>query len=264
MASNTTTADPGLPPDLFDQTTLVSLASTVLILAVAYGTSLKALSPSTPGSYRFLFIWHAFDALIHFFLEGSFLYNASHASPIGHPRHHLHSIPYDDLTVGDLRSGRYYRTQTGYLGRDDRIWGSQAAAADNPFAQLWMVYARADKRWAGADTGVVSLELLTVFVVAPLAVLVCYDIAKKNSRANVLMVIIATAELYGGFMTFCPEWLTGNQFLDGSNFMYLWVYLVFFNMLWVFIPFYAIYVSWNAVDAAFKTQTTVQVVKKSK
>lgn len=62
------------------------------------------------------------------------------------------SIPYDDLTVGDLRSNRYYRTQTGYLGHDDRIWGSQAASADNPFAQLWMVYARADKRWAGADT----------------------------------------------------------------------------------------------------------------
>lgn len=59
-------------------------------------------------------------------------------------------MPYDDLTVGDLR--RYYSTQKGYLGRDDRIWGSQAAAADNPFAQLWMVYARADKRWAGADT----------------------------------------------------------------------------------------------------------------
>ncbi|KAJ0116917.1 emopamil binding protein [Diaporthe amygdali] len=247
MASNTTAADPGLPPDLFDQTTLVSLASTVLILAVAYATSLKALSPSTPGSYRFLFIWHAFDALIHFFLEGSFL-----------------SIPYDSLTVGDLRSGRYYSTQQGYLGHDDRIWGSQAAAADNPFAQLWMVYARADKRWAGADTTVVSLELLTVFVVAPLAVLVCYDIAKKNSRANILMVIIATAELYGGFMTFCPEWLTGNQFLDSSNFMYLWVYLVFFNMLWVFIPFYAIYVSWNAVNAAFTSQTVVQVVKKTK
>lgn len=77
MASNTTAADSGLPPDLFDQTTLVSLASTVLILGVAYATSLKALSPSTPGSYRFLFIWHAFDALIHFFLEGSFLYHAS-------------------------------------------------------------------------------------------------------------------------------------------------------------------------------------------
>lgn len=44
-----------------------------------------------------------------------------------------------------------------------------------------------------------------------------------------------------GFMTFCPEWLVGNVNLDGSNFMYMWVYLVFFNMLWVFIPFYAIY-----------------------
>lgn len=62
------------------------------------------------------------------------------------------SIPYDNLTVGDLRSGRYYSSQQGYLGHDDRIWGSQAAAAGNPFAQLWMVYARADKRWAGADT----------------------------------------------------------------------------------------------------------------
>jgi hypothetical protein len=77
MASNTTAADHGLPPDLFDQTTLVSLASTLVILAAAYATSLKALSPSTPSSYRFLFIWHAFDALIHFFLEGSFLYHAS-------------------------------------------------------------------------------------------------------------------------------------------------------------------------------------------
>lgn len=77
MASHITTAEQGLPPDLFDETTLISLASTVAILLVAYGTSLKALSPSTPGSYRFLFIWHAFDALIHFILEGSFLYHVS-------------------------------------------------------------------------------------------------------------------------------------------------------------------------------------------
>lgn len=44
----------------------------------------------------------------------------------------------------------------------------------------------------------VSLELLTVFVMGPLACLVCYDIAKKNPRANILMTIIATAEIYGG------------------------------------------------------------------
>jgi hypothetical protein len=50
----------------------------------------------------------------------------------------------------------------------------------------------------GCVQGVISLELLTVFVVGPLACLVCYDIAKRNPRANILMIIIATAEIYGG------------------------------------------------------------------
>lgn len=54
-----------------------------------------------------------------------------------------------------------------------------------------------------------------------------------------------------GFMTFCPEWLTGNINLDGSNFMYMWVYLVFFNMLWVFIPLYAVWYSINDISNAF-------------
>lgn len=75
MAATPATAGSSLPPDLFDNTTLISLASTLAILAVAYATSLKALSQSTSGSYRFLFIWHLFDAGIHFFLEGSFLYH---------------------------------------------------------------------------------------------------------------------------------------------------------------------------------------------
>lgn len=75
MTATTATAGSSLPPDLFDTTTLVSLASTIVILSVAYVTSLKVLASSTAGSYRFLFIWHLFDAGIHFFLEGSFLYH---------------------------------------------------------------------------------------------------------------------------------------------------------------------------------------------
>ena len=39
-----------------------------------------------------------------------------------------------------------------------------------------------------------------------------------------------------GWMTFCPEWLTGSTQLDTSNWLYLWVYLVFFNGIWVVIP----------------------------
>lgn len=90
------------------------------------------------------------------------------------------------------------------------------------------------------------------------------------------MIILATAELYGGklhraiitdddlaaysnqttgFMTFCPEWLTGNINLDSSNFMYLWVYLVFFNCLWVVIPFYAMWYAYCEISNAFAAQT---------
>lgn len=41
---------------------------------------------------------------------------------------------------------------------------------------------------------------------------------------------------YIGWMTFAPEWLTGSPNLVTSNPMYLWVYLIFFNGLWVVIP----------------------------
>jgi hypothetical protein len=58
-----------------------------------------------------------------------------------------------------------------------------------------------------------------------------------------------------GFITFCPEWLVGNVNLDTSNFMYKWVYLVFFNVLWVLIPIYAISHSMGQISAAFKAQS---------
>lgn len=125
-----------LPPDLFDQTTIVSLFSTVAILLTAYGVSRMTLPSSTTSSLRFLFIWHAFDALIHFCLEGSFLYHCFFSS--------LPLTPVDAVAAG------LYPDPHNFLGRTDLVHGSQAGGA-NPFAQLWMVYARADKRWAGVD-----------------------------------------------------------------------------------------------------------------
>ncbi|KAK5993274.1 NAD(+) kinase [Cladobotryum mycophilum] len=230
------------PPDLFDQTTIISLLSTLAIVFAAYATSLKALPRSSPtntasgGTIRFLFIWHLSDALCHFALEGSFLYHCFFSY-----------VPAREaVDVANL-----FPTPYNFLGwEDQRIYGPQSGGG-NPFAQLWMVYARADKRWAGVDLGVVSLELLTVFFDGPLACYICYLLAKQNPKASIWMIVLATAELYGGFMTFCPEWLTGNINLDGSNFMYMWVYLVFFNMLWVFIPLYTVYYAVNDISNAF-------------
>ncbi len=63
-------------------------------------------------------------------------------------------------------------------------------------------------------------------------------------------------------MTFAPEWLVGNINLDSGNFMYLWVYLVFFNMLWVFIPLYAIYVSTTDILDAYRFRSATLRAKK--
>lgn len=54
-----------------------------------------------------------------------------------------------------------------------------------------------------------------------------------------------------GFMTFAPEWLSGNTNLDTSNFLYFWVYMFFFNMLWVFFPLWVLYEAHSNILLAF-------------
>ncbi len=68
-------ATPPPPPSLFDTTTLTSLASTCVLLAAALGLARLVLPQHTAPRLRALFVWHAFDALIHFILEGSFVYH---------------------------------------------------------------------------------------------------------------------------------------------------------------------------------------------
>ena len=93
----------------------------------------------------------------------------------------------------------------------------------------------------GADLTVMSLELLTVFGAGPLATYICYQIynlvkpSNATSRNTVMprlwfaAIVLATGELYGGFMTFAPEWLSGNTNLDTAEPIYLWLYLTFFQ-----------------------------------
>lgn len=143
-------------------------------------------------------------------------------------------------------------------------------------ARLWQEYAKADRRWGGADLNVISLEILTVGLAGPAALYICYLISKiSNARDETVKArylprlwfaatALATAELYGGFMTFAPEWLSGNTALAGDDPVYLWLYLVFFNMLWVFIPFWVLYVAFVDISSAFKLATKAMTTKKSK
>lgn len=130
------------------------------LLGAAYAGSVRLLPPTATKKTRVLFVWHLFDALIHLFFEGSFLWNCffvSYSLPTSfnaaakrHPRIKL-------LTPPDVY----------WLGREDRLYG--ASYGEGIFSKLWQEYAKADRRWGGTDLGVVSLEVLTVFVGAPLA-----------------------------------------------------------------------------------------------
>jgi EXPERA (EXPanded EBP superfamily) len=84
--------------------------------------------------------------------------------------------------------------------------------------------------------------------------LILHSFTSITAHTNVMCARI-------GFMTFAPEWLTGNQNLDGSNFMFLWIYLVFFNMLWVFLPIYAMYVSFEDMKNAVQMRKSMMVAR---
>ncbi|KAL5482532.1 hypothetical protein ACEPAI_9126 [Sanghuangporus weigelae] len=195
-------------PTIFTKTSAYSLAAVATIGFVAKTAAGALLPKSARWQDKFAFIWLAFDAMIHFSFEGSFLY----------------------LSV----FGRSVNTSTG------------------PFAELWKEYARADFRWGFSDPTVVSLEILTVLGAGPLSCYILYQLVRQDPARHYWIVVLSTAELYGGWMTFCPEWLTGSPNLDTSNPLYLWVYLVFMNVIWVFIPVWLMYDSYSYIASSLR------------
>ncbi|KAF2674335.1 Emopamil-binding protein [Microthyrium microscopicum] len=238
---------------VIDTTTVTSLLAALSLFVIAYALGNVVLPKQSSKRTRVLFVWHLFDSLIHFTFEGSFLYNCF--------------FTYIDLPgpPSYLSPSHAILTPPGvyFLGQSNRLYGS--AFGNNPTAKLWQEYTKADKRWGGADLTVISLELLTVLIGGPLAAYICYllskghgDTTSTSSKMKSLMtgklsfwlIVLATGELYGGFMTFAPEWLSGSTGLDTSNWMYLWLYLVFFNVLWVFLPLYALVMAYRSLTGA--------------
>ncbi|KAL6067262.1 hypothetical protein STEG23_006100 [Scotinomys teguina] len=92
-------------------------------------------------------------------------------------------------------------------------------------------YGKADTRWLYSDPTIVSLEILTVVLDGFLALVLVYAIVKEKYYRHFIQITLCVCELYGGWMTFFPEWLIGNPNLNTKSWLYLWVYLVFFNGL---------------------------------
>ncbi|MED6283532.1 hypothetical protein CHARACLAT_009862 [Characodon lateralis] len=116
--------------------------------------------------------------------------------------------------------------------------------SEGPLAELWKEYGKADTRWLVSDPTIVSVEILTVVLDSLLGVLLIHAVLRDKYYRHFLQVTLSVCELYGGWMTFCPDWLLGSPHLNTSNPLYLWLYLVFFNGLWVLVPVLLLVQSW--------------------
>lgn len=248
------------PPFTLDLGTGLSLALAFSFMPAAQLLASAVLPKNVAKKLYWVFVWCAYDFLTHSIIEGSYLYHCFFS-------YETILITSDHPHPASLGSKGPY-----FLGYSDRSYGS--LYSESPMARLWQEYAKADSRWGGADLTVISLELLTVFLAGPAAAYICYLIAKLSNTRNVtesarlearmwlVAIILSTGELYGGFMTFAPEWLSNNSSLAGDDPVYLWLYLVFFNTLWVFIPAWLIYEGYRELSDAFVQGARTHQVKK--
>ncbi|KAL4250621.1 EBP family protein [Abortiporus biennis] len=206
-------------PTIFTATSAYSLAGVAVVATIASVTANTFLPKNARWQDRFTWIWLAFDAMIHFSFEGSFLYLST--------------------------------------------FGRQVVTSEGPFAELWKEYARADARWGVSDPTVVSLEILTVLGAGPMCCYILKQLAQNDPARHYWIIVLSTAELYGGFMTFAPEWLTGSVALNTSNPLYLWVYLFFMNVIWVVIPLWLMYDSYGHIASSlrFKQASDIKTKK---
>ncbi|OSD07261.1 Emopamil-binding protein [Trametes coccinea BRFM310] len=206
-------------PQIFTATSAYSLAFVTGVGVAAYLAAKSLLPKNASWQDRVTFIWLAFDGIIHYTLEGSFVYYS--------------------------------------------LFGRQVNTSSGPMAQMWKEYALADSRWGTADPTIVSLELLTVFGVGTMCFYVLKQLIQRDPARHYWIIVLSTSELYGGWMTFCPEWLTGSPSLDTSNALFLWVYLVFMNVIWVFVPLWLMYDSYGHIASSLRLAQAAADTKKN-
>ncbi len=129
-------------------------------------------------------------------------------------------------------------------------------------------YSKADKRWGISDPTILTVELITAFVEGPMCLWLMYAIYYRKSYRYPLQFALSVGELYGGWVTFAPEWLTGSKNLETSNPVNLIVYLAFSNGVWVVIPLLLAAqawqkMSWSAVESKLDTPIADHVGKLS-
>jgi hypothetical protein len=128
--------------------------------------------------------------------------------------------------------------------------GSTAQKSDTFMGSVWRQYARADPRWEVSDPTVISIEIATV-AMGVLCLFLLYGIWNQKTWTHPLQIVVCVSELYGGWMTFAPEWVSSSPtVLVTDDPILLWIYLVFMNGLWVVLPVVLLWESYTICSTA--------------
>lgn len=184
------------PSDLLS---LGLLLSYIAIANIAGRLLIPRPKTAAQKSGRRIYIWHIFDACIHFIHEGIFLYHCFFVyGPV---------LPESITTAGPAGKteprfvGGHHWTTPGvyFLNKPDRVYGPHRG--NSMFARMWMDYAKADWRWAGTDLSVISVESFMLFVVGPMGIWVAEKIRRNggiiSKKAAFWMAVIAAFETFG-------------------------------------------------------------------
>ena len=144
------------------------------------------------------------------------------------------------------------------------VCGRTVNSSKGFFATTWQEYAKADARWGTADVTVVAIEILTVLGAGPAAAYICYQMLAQDPAYHYWIVVLSTAEIYGGFMTFAPEWLSHSLALNTSNWLFKWVYLALMNLLWVFVPLWLMYDSYICIARTLRAAAKRPLAEQNK
>src|ERR1700761_4099508 len=137
------------PPFKLDAGTAFSLGVAFSLMPSAQILASYALPKSTSRKLYYVFLWHAYDFLTHFIIEGSYLY------------HCFFSYQQLPAKTPDISHPAAWggEPQAYLYNQPDRRYGAIYSQA--PMARLWQEYAKADRRWGGADLTVISLEIVS-------------------------------------------------------------------------------------------------------
>jgi len=127
------------------------------------------------------------------------------------------------------------------------------AGQQNIMAELWKEYALSDSRYLTGDTGVFSLEAISVvshisaikpsltsqFILGPLSLLTAYLTVARNPRRQFLQVVVSVTHLYGVviyYFSSFADMVLKAQYHCRPEPRYVWGYFIGGNIPWLIVP----------------------------